>query len=168
MKSILVCFAVLFVGGVAWADPIVRWDRIEGNLQDAAEDAIEVAGIPSSERGVTITSGKAVFDLATGFLSFKVEGLSYDRHYPANDRPIGTYPGGLRMATIVCDSTRTPEVVDSPPVSVVDGNLSYRGFIFVPASCRERPELIVLLLRLAGPGVRYGDFFAYGAHRTIK
>ena len=113
MKSILVCFAVLFVGGVAWADPIVRWDRIEGNVQHAAENGIEVAGIPSSNRGVTITSGKAVFDLATGFLSFKVEGLSYDRHYPANDRPIGTYPGGLRMATIVCDSTRTPEVVDS-------------------------------------------------------
>ena len=87
----------------------------------------------------------------------------------ANDRPIGTYPDGLRMATIVCDSTRTPaEIVDTPAANAIDGDWSYRGFIFVPASCRERPELIVLLVRLAGPGPRYGDFFAYGAGRRIK
>jgi hypothetical protein len=153
----------------AWAGgPIVRWDRIEGNLQHAA-GTIEVAGIPSSERGVTVKSGKAMFNVATGFLSVDVEGLAYDRHYPANDRPIGTYPGGLRMATIVCDSTRaSAEIVDTPPDDVVDGDWSYRGFIFVPASCRERPELIVLLVRLAGAGPRYGDFLAYGAGRSIK
>jgi hypothetical protein len=169
MKSIIFLFVVLFVTSTAWAEgSIVRWDRIEGNLQHAADEPIEVAGILSSERGVTVTRGNAMLNLANGFLSVDVEGLSYDRHYPLNDRPIGTYPDGLRMATIVCDSTRAPEVVDSPPIRAVNGDWSYVGFIEVPASCREMPQLIVLLLRLAGSGPGYGQFLAYGADRTIK
>ncbi len=75
------------------------------------------------------------------------------------------------MVTIVCDSTGmygTPEVVDTPSFRVLDGDASHRGFITVPAGCRERPEQIVLLLRIADPGPRYGQFLAYGADRSIR
>ena len=165
MTRIFTVLGALLACGTAWADgPIVRWDRIEGVSHDAV--GTEVAGIASTTRGVTVGSGTAMFNLRTGFLFVQVKGIAYDRHYPANARPIGTYPGGLRMATIVCDSTGmfgTPVIVDTPAVQVTDGDLSYTGFVPVPLACSDRPDQIVLLIRIAGPGMQYGHFFAYGA-----
>lgn len=173
MRRILFAVAVgLFaVTSPASADgPFIRWARIQGVTQDAV--GMEIAGIPTSSRGVTVGSGSAMLNLKNGFLSFEVTGISYDRHYPATGRPIGTYPSGSRMVTIVCDSTGyfgPTEVADSPAFPEVDGNATYRGFISVPQGCRDRPDQIVLLLRHPiGPGTLSGVFLAYGAARSIQ
>ena len=173
MKTILfaVAVALLAFTSPASADgPVIRWARIQGVTHEAT--GIEVAGIPTSSRGVTVGSGSAMLNLKSGFLSFDVTGISYDRHYPETGRPIGTYPSGARMVTIVCDSTGyfgPTEVVDSAPFPEVDGNATYRGFISVPQGCRDRPDQIVLLLRLpVGPGNLSGVFLAYGAARSIQ
>jgi hypothetical protein len=173
MRRILFAVAAFLACAVAGATgPTIRWDRIEGVTKDAA--GTEVAGIVASSRGVTVGSGKAMFNLETGFVSFEVKGIAYDRHYPETERPIGTYPDGDRMVTLVCDSSGIygePVVLDTAAFWVAGGNGSYRGFLPmpVPAVCRDRPDQIVLLLRIPlGPGSLSGVFLAYGAAPSVQ
>ena len=145
MNRILCGIAALLACGAAWGDgSIVRWDRIEGVTKDAA--GTEVAGVYASSRGVTVGSGKAMVNFETGFVSFEVKGIAYDRHYPKTERPIGTYPDGPRMVTVVCDSSGIygePVVLDTEP--------------------------LVLLLRIPlGRGTLSGAFLAYGAAPSIQ
>ena len=166
-RSFVIAMMFLVTATGSWAaGPVVRWDRIEGVLAANLME-IHVGDIPASGRWRTAGEGGAMLNLRTGFLSFRVEGISWANHYP--NGPLGAPATGAVMGTVVCDSTDPWMVtVDTEPVPMDEGSGSFVGIIDLPESCRARPEGIVFLLRHAAPGPLFGNFVAYGAGRSIQ
>jgi len=167
-KMLLAAVVGLFVFiSSAWAEaPTVRWDRVEG-LGAVDWTQIHVGPIWAS-RGRTVGAGNVMLNLKTGFLSFRIEGMSNGNQY-ANG-PLGASGSGLLMGTVVCDSTERfgPfAFVDSEAILVNEGTGSYQGFVLLPEGCKQRPEEMVFLIRHANPGPLYGGFVAFGAGRHI-
>lgn len=177
MRRILLgCVAGLMVCGAAWAEgPIVRWDQIIGVTGHESEAQLVVDGIVPSGRWITVRDGRAMLDLATGFVTIKVEGVSYARHYGFGSvapAPLGgpIPASNSRYGTFVCGATSAyPVQVDTETFFIERGAGSYRGFLTgVPEECRQHPEDIVFLLRTVAQGGTLGPYFAYGAAQTIQ
>jgi hypothetical protein len=173
MRRTLLAVAVglLTFAGSAWADsPIVRWSRIEGVIgADVAE--IRVGPIYASTRWRTTGSGSAMVNLKNGFLSFRVTGASVAKNYA--NAPLGspTPAGGASIGTVVCNATERFGPIEwaNTPVLItkVAGTMSFEGFIDLPASCGDRPDEVVFLIRHPETAPFFGAFNFYGADRTI-
>jgi hypothetical protein len=169
---LLATMAVLMsLVGTAWADPpIVRWDRVEGVIgADLTE--VSVGPILASGRWRSTGAGRVELNLKTGFLSVRVSGISCAKHY--GNCPLGSMsPRGGGIATVVCNSTeRLGPItwVNTPPVVSEAGSFVYRGFLDLPAACRDYPEDLVFLIRHPEDVPPFfGAFMLYGAERTIQ
>jgi len=176
MYRTLWVFAAMFACGVAWADgPTVRWDRMEASFLQADENGCvggEASGVyicPGRVR--TVGGGRAMLNLNTGFLSFRVEGLANAGHF--TNGPLGTMTAKANfIGTVVCDSTERyglMQYADTVPMALLEGTGSFRGFVDIPEACRQRPEETVFLVRHYNPGAGIdGLYVAYGAGRTIQ
>jgi len=169
--SLALCVFPLFAGST-FADegPIVVWDRVEGIV---AADVVPVTVGPfvASPRWRSAGDGRVMLNLGSGFLSLRVDGVSWANHY--TNAPLGSptaLPGNTWLGTVVCDSTgRFGAVVyvDTPVLDAANGAAQFEGFVQLPEACALRPSEIVFLVR-HGPGSLYGTFLLYGADRTIR
>lgn len=171
MKRMLMAASIglLAVAGTALAsDQIVRWDRLESTLAVDAANAAVGPMLPARAR--TVGGGWVMVNLRTGFLAFRVDGLSTAGQY--FNGPLGG-PGMQRlyMGTVVCDSTQRygPIAwVDTSPVEFSEGSGWFRGFVTLPDGCVQRPDEMVFLVRHADATPQYGLYAAYGAGRHIR
>jgi len=169
MRRMLVAAGLVlaaFSGTVLADGPIVRWDRVEGVLGD--QGTVSVGPIMNSGRWRTTGEGRVELNLKTGFLSVRVSGTSCAQNY--GNCPLGspTNPGGI--ATVVCNATERfgPITwVNTPVVAGGLGSFVYRGFLDLPAACREYPEDLVFLIRHPETPPFFGSFMLYGAERSI-
>jgi len=150
--------------------PIVRWDRVEGVI-GADYMPVAVGPILASGRWRSTGGGRVELNLKTGFLSVRVNGVSCANHYA--NCPLGSQSAGGGIATVVCNSTERfgPITwVNTPQVTNEElGSFVYRGFLDLPAACRDHPEDLVFLIR--HPETQppfYGSFMLYGAERSIR
>ena len=176
MMRVLWVFAATLACGAAWADgPMIRWDRMEASFLQADQNGCvggEASGVyicPGRVR--TAGGGRVMLNLNTGFLSFKVEGLSNAGHF--TNGPLGTMAARADfIGTVVCDSTERfglMQSVDTNPIVLVEGSGSFQGFVNVPEGCRQRPAETVFLVRHYNPGAGIdGLYVAYGAGRRIQ
>lgn len=175
MKWIVVAAGFMlaaFSSNVSADPPIVRWDRVEGVIgADLTE--VSVGPIVASGRWRTTGEGRVELNLETGFLSVRVSGISCANHYA--NCPLGSMSprGGGGIATVVCNSTERfgPITWVNSPQVVSDalGTFVYRGFLDLPAACRDYPEDLVFLIRHPEDVAPfYGAFMLYGAERSIR
>ncbi len=178
MKQVLTGLVALLIGTAGgqsegtggWGGalgPIVRWDRIEGTFVLPDGTAGTVGPLQGSAR-YRVAEGKATLNVESGVLNVRVEGLSWNLHYP--NAPLGSGLSGSFMGTVVCDSTGrfgTTVWADTPVLEIEQGAASFAGVIDLPEACRDRPNEIVFLLRHAA-GPFFGMYVAYGAGRTIR
>ena len=174
MRRMLFGLAVglLTFTGSAWADgPIVQWDRIEG-VVGADLTPVNVGPIFASSRWRTSGSGRAMVNLKTGFLTFRVSGVSWAKSY--SNGSLGTptpKAGGQLIGTVVCNSTEQfgpIEWANTPVLTAGNGSVSFEGYLDLPASCMDQPEELVFLIRHTETGPQFGAFILYGAERTIR
>lgn len=171
-RTVVGLLALLACGAVAAAGPMVRWDRIDGATADSTCVGGNVSAVflcPGRQR--TVGGGRVMLNLQTGFLSFAIETMATAGHYA--NAPLGSLTTPSRyVGTVVCDSTErfgVMQYVDTPPVVLIEGSGSFRGFLDLPEGCLARPAEIVFLLRHFEPGAGFdGLFSAYGAGRTIQ
>ncbi len=173
----------LFAAGAATAqeDVVVRWTRLEAApfIETTPSSAIgPIEGttdqfIAPSGKLRTVGKGFAMVNLRTGFLSFRMEGLSNGQTLAgtAIGAPVA---GGLRgnvMATVVCYATRPGYVVfvDTPRIVLDEtGSGSFEGFVSLPWQCADAPAQMVFLVRHDNPGTGpHGTYMVYGAGRVI-
>lgn len=174
---------LLLAAGPASAQPqTVRWHRLETapGVETVPPSAIgPLAGtgqlVNKSLRWRTLEKGSAMLNLRTGFLAFRVEGLTAAQ--TVGELPIGAPIGGdipqaSVKATVVCNVKRPGQVVlvDTPTVLLDEnGTGSFEGFVSLPAECAAAPDEIVFLLRHDNPGSTIdGLYFVYGAGRVIR
>lgn len=185
MRTLLcgIAAALLFAGGPSSAqeDTLVRWTRLEPApfVETTPSSVIgPIEGttdhfIPPSGKLRTVGKGFAMVNLKTGFLSFRMEGLSNGQ--PLSGTPIGApVTGGLRgnvMATVVCYAMRPGHVVfTDTPLIVLDetGSGSFEGFVGLPWQCADAPGEMVFLIRHNNPATgTYGSYMVYGSGRVI-
>src|SRR5260370_33685973 len=103
MKKILALFAVLCCATAAFAqfhedDAVVRWKTIVGNITVSNNDA--VGGINPGTTPWSTVGGRASVNLATGHVSFDVDGLVLN-----GGNATGT-PGGVDQVegSLICDA----------------------------------------------------------------
>src|SRR5262245_18432225 len=102
MKKMLALFAVLCSATAAFAhyheyDAVVRWTTIVGNIPVSNNDA--VGGIHPGTTPWSALGGRARVNLATGHVSFDVDGLVL------NGRNATGSPGGVDQVegSLICD-----------------------------------------------------------------
>ena len=192
MKALLrsIVAVLLFASGSASAEPpqTVRWTRLEtapGVETNPASAIGPLAGnnpqpqyINKSLRWRTLEKGSAMLNLRTGFLFFRLEGLSTAQEI--GELPIGAPIGGdpallpqaSVKATVVCYAKHPGLVVfvDTPTVFLDEhGTGSFEGFVNLPPECAELPGEIVFLIRHDNPNAPIdGLYFVYGAGRVIR
>jgi hypothetical protein len=157
---------------VATADgPMVRWNRVEGFV---ATDIVpsSIGPFTVSPRWRSTGGGRVMLDLGNGFISVRIEGVSWANHY--SNAPLGS-PAPLAnvdvIGTVVCNSTSrfgALAYVDTPIIPDNVGSLAYEGFLELPAECATSPDELVFLVRQAGTGPLAGTVLLYGAGRTIQ
>lgn len=160
---------LLALSGSAWADgPMIRWDGIEGILRNSANG--KVGDISPTVPPHVAVGGRVMLNLATGFISIRVEGLSFARQF-AVQHVLGSPVDEPKKGTVVCASWTQPIAVDTDTFAITNGNGAYHGFID-PAKlslCVASPEETVFLLR--NPADQQGCpncYFAFGIGRTIQ
>jgi hypothetical protein len=171
MKKLLMAatLGLLAVTSAALAgDQIVRWDRLDGTL--SVDPANSSVGPILAARARTVGGGSVIVNLNTGFVSFRVDGMSVGGQY--FNGPLGS-PGlqTLWMGTIVCDSTQRYGPMtwgNTPAVEFSEGNGAFQGFVTLPDGCAQRPDEMAFLVRHASAGPQYGLWTAYGADRHIQ
>lgn len=170
MKKLLCLFAATLAYGVAWAgDLMIRWDRMEASFLQADESGCVGDICPGRVR--TVGGGRAMLNLSTGFLTFRVERLSIAAHF--TNGPLGSMTSQANfIGTVVCDSTERfseMEYVDTAPIVLTQGSGDFQGFVDLPDGCIQRPAETVFLVRHYNPGAGIdGLYAAYGAGRTIQ
>jgi hypothetical protein len=170
MKRVLWALVGMLACGVAWADgQMIRWDRMEASFLQADESGCVGDICPGRVR--TVGGGRVMINLNTGFLSFKVEGLSNAAQFPNGVLGSMTEQANF-IGTVVCDSTARYgffAFVDTPPIVLAQGSGAFEGFVDLPEGCKQRPEETVFLVRHYNPGSAIdGLYVAYGAGRRIR
>jgi hypothetical protein len=151
----------------------VKWQQIVGILTPNAN----VGGFIGIQGPWTAREGKAVVDLDSGDVEFRVRGLVLANQPPsiqAGTPIIGT-PGLVTevRGTLVCDgsATATPppatSFVNTPAVPLdEEGEARFHGSIAIPSGCLQTPGRWAFLLRVATPGLPITDrWLAHGAVR---
>ena len=172
MRRLLLALVALLACTPVWAaGPIIKWDRFEG-VHFQVEDYGCIGGVICPGRPRSSGPGQAILNLNTGFLAFRVTGISNAASYPNGVLGGPAASGGTFIGTVVCNSTERygpMEYADTPPIWFTDGGGSFAGFVALPDGCKERPDETVFLVRHYNPGAAIdGLYVAFGAGRTIR
>ena len=162
-KACAVLLAVLSVSlltsAFAGEDNLVRWQNIVGNITVSNNDA--VAGFNPGTTPWSTNLGRARVDLATGLLSFDVDGLVLN-----GGNATGT-PGPVTSVTgtLVCNAGTGNQVFNTAAVPLsAQGDARFSGrFASAPGTTCSNP---VFLIRIAVPAGAGGRWIATGAGRT--
>jgi len=163
-KACAVLLAVLSVSlltsAFAGEDDLVRWQNIVGNITVSNNDA--VAGFNPGTTPWSTNLGRARVNLATGLLSFDVDGLVLN-----GGNATGT-PGPVTSVTgtLVCNAgTGNQTVFNTAAVPLsAQGDARFSGrFANAPGTTCSNP---VFLIRIAVPAGAGGRWIATGAGRT--
>src|SRR5882672_2089307 len=163
-KKMLALFAVLCCAVGAFAhdkDAVVRWKTIVGNITVSNNDA--VGGINPGTTPWSTLGGSARVDLATGHVSFDVDGLVLN-----GGNATGT-PGPVDLVegSLICDAGSTDQTIfTTAPVPLsVRGNADFSGtFGTIPGTCTNPLFLIRIGPDLPGANQRW---IATGAVRSF-
>jgi len=154
---------LLLASALAGEDNVVRWARIVGVITALNVDN-PVGNISSGTFPWTTQSGIAQVDLATGAVSWEVDGLVI------NGAVFSGTPGPITLVrgTLVCNAgagnQKTFDTAQKP--LNVHGDAQFSGFFFngVPTTACGNP---IFLIRIAAPGSAAGRWIATGADRSI-
>jgi len=134
MKKMLALFAVLCcaVGAFAQNDAVVRWKTIVGNITVSHNDA--VGGINPGTTPWSTVGGRARVNLATGQVSFDVDGLVLNGgNATGTPGPVDQVEGSL-----ICDAGQKDQTIfTTTPVPLnAQGNADFTGtFNTIPGTC---------------------------------
>src|SRR4030095_16553677 len=176
MKKIgLMMFMLIFAatsvaqkGNFSNNDNVVSWKNIEGvitalNVDNPVNNGNinDPNAIHSGTFPWTTRRGNASVNLATGFTSFSVDGLSINgAQFSGTPGPISSVVG-----TLVCNAGQPNQIAtDTDAVSLsAQGRAKFAGLIAFPSECTNP----LFLIRIAGlPGAN-GLWIATGTERTI-
>ncbi len=176
--SLVLAAVVFFVGITSARDGVkdhdekgnkVRWRQIVGILSvDRSAGGFQGAPVPW-----TVRAGRAVVDLDTGRLKFRVVGLVIAAPVPAVPPGVATHVTKVR-GTLVCNGTAAPpgppfsDAADTPAVDLdAQGNAHFNGTVDIPSSCRSS-NLMAFLIRIAETSVPLirERWIAHGAVRV--
>ena len=164
-KACAVLLAVLSVSlltsAFAGEDDLVRWQNIVGNITVSNNDA--VAGFNPGTTPWSTVRGTARVNLATGRVSFDVDGLVLN-----GGNATGT-PGGVDQVegSLICDAGQQDQtILTTPPVPLdARGNADFSGtFHTIPGTCTNPLFLIRIGPDLPGANQRW---IATGAVRSF-
>src|ERR1700676_4431668 len=164
MKKMLALFAVLCCAVGAFAqnnDAVVRWKTIVGNITVSNNDAVGAIN-PGTTPWSTV-GGRARVDLATGRVSFDVDGLVLN-----GGNATGT-PDGVDQVegSLICDrGQRDQTIFTTHPVPLdARGNADFSGtFATIPGTCTNPLFLVRIGPDLPGANQRW---IATGAVRSF-
>jgi hypothetical protein len=163
-KKMLALFAVLCCAVGAFAhdnDAVVRWKTIVGNITVSNNDA--VGGINPGTTPWSTLGGSARVDLATGHVSFDVDGLVLNGgNATGTPGPVDQVEGSL-----ICDAGSTDQTIfTTAPVPLsAQGNADFSGtFGTIPGTCTNPLFLIRIGPDLPGANQRW---IATGAVRSF-
>src|SRR5260221_2882905 len=155
--------AVLCSATAAFAqnDAVVRWKTIVGNITVSNNDA--VGGINPGTTPWSTLGGRASVNLATGHVSFDVDGLVLD-----GGNATGT-PGGVDQVegSLICDAGKAVQTIfaTTPVPLSAQGNADFSGtFNTTPGTCTNPLFLIRIGPDLPGANQRW---IATGAVRSF-
>src|SRR5260370_26627081 len=163
MKKVCAMLCLLLGASVSFAQGnpnLVRWENIVGNITVSNNDA--VAGINPGTTPWSTFGGMALVNLATGGVSFDVDGLVLN-----GGNATGT-PGPVTSVTgtLVCNAgTGNQTVLNTAAVPLsAQGDAQFSGrFANAPGTTCSNP---VFLIRIAVPAGAGGRWIATGAGRT--
>ena len=161
--AVLLPLALYASGTFAWDndDSIVRWRTIVGNITVSANDA--VGGINPGSTPWSTTGGRARVNLATGHVSFDVEGLVLNGgNATGTPGPIDQVEGSL-----ICDAgTDNQTIFTTAPVPLnAQGNADFSGtFGSSPGTCTN--PLFLVRIGPDRPGANQ-RWIATGAVRSF-
>src|SRR5260370_18124561 len=147
MKKMLALLAVLCSARAAFVrqDAVVRWKTIVGNITVSNNDA--VGGINPGTTPWSTLGGRARVNLATGHVSFDVDGLALN-----GGNATGT-PGGVDQVegSLICDAAQKDQTIFTTLPVPLDarGNAEFSGQFYVDA-----PSKNPLFLIRIGPALR--------------
>src|SRR5713226_6405867 len=162
MKKMLALLAVLCSATAAFAqnDAVVRWKTIVGNITVSNNDA--VGGINPGTTPWSTVGGRARVNLATGQVSFDVDGLVLN-----GGNATGT-PGGVDQVegSLICDAGQKDQTIFTTLPVPLDarGNAEFSGTFDVDAACKNPLFLIRIGPDLPGANQRW---IATGAVRSF-
>jgi hypothetical protein len=166
MKKMLALLAVLCSASTAFAyyhqdDAVVRWNTIVGNITVSNNDA--VGGINPGTTPWSTIGGRARVNLATGYVSFDVDGLVLN-----GGNATGT-PGRVDQVegSLICDAGMDDQsIFTTTPVPLnAQGNADFTGtFDSTPGTCTNPLFLIRIGPDLPGANQRW---IATGAVRSF-
>src|SRR5882672_11077393 len=166
MKKMLALLAVLCSATAAFAqyhenDAVVRWKTIVGNIIVSNNDA--VGGINSGTTPWSTVGGRARVNLATGYVSFDVDGFVLN-----GGNAIGT-PGSVDQVegSLICDAGQKDQTIFTitPVLLNAQGNADFSGtFNTTPGTCTNPLFLIRIGPDLPGANQRW---IATGAVRSF-
>ena len=138
---------------------LVRWQTIVGNITVSNNDA--VGGINPGTTPWSTVGGSARVNLATGHVSFDVDGLVLN-----GGNATGT-PGGVDQVegSLICDAGQQDQtILTTPPVPLdARGNADFSGtFHTIPGTCTNP----LFLIRI-GPDLPGQRWIATGAVRSF-
>src|SRR5258705_2753901 len=141
MKKMLALLAVLCSAAAAFAkiDAVVRWQSVVGNITVSNSDA--VGGINPGTTPWSTVGGRARVNLATGHVSFDVDGLVLNGgNATGTPGPVDQVEGSL-----ICDAGSTDQTIfTTAPVPLsAQGNADFSGtFGTIPGTCTNPLFLI--------------------------
>ena len=165
MKKVCAVLFVLLLAVASFAqgqhDNVVRWKTIVGNITVSNNDA--VAGINPGTTPWSTTGGRAHVNLATGRVSFDVDGLVLN-----GGNATGT-PGGVDQVegSLICGAGQGNQTIFTTlPVPLdAGGNADFSGtFDPIPGTCTNPLFLIRIGPDLPGANQRW---IATGAVRSF-
>ena len=162
MKKVCAMLCLLLGASVSFAQGnpnLVRWQNIVGNITVSNNDA--VAGINPGTTPWSAVGGRARVNLATGRVSFDVDGLVLN-----GGNATGT-PGGVDQVegSLICDAGQQDQtILTTPPVPLdARGNADFSGtFHTIPGTCTNP----LFLIRI-GPDLPGQRWIATGAVRSF-
>src|SRR5260370_30994760 len=153
MKEVLALLAVICSGtaAVAQNDGVVSWKTIVGNITVSNNDG--VGGINPGTTPWSTVGGRARVNLATGYVSFDVDGLVLN-----GGNATGT-PGGVDQVegSLICDAGKDDQTIfTTTPVPLsAQGDADFSGtFNTTPGTCTNALFLIRIGPDLPGANQR--------------
>ena len=164
MKKVCAMLCLLLGASVSFAQGnpnLVRWQNIVGNITVSNNDA--VAGINPGTTPWSAVGGRARVNLATGRVSFDVDGLVLNGGNATGTR------GGVDQVegSLICDAGQQDQtILTTPPVPLdARGNADFSGtFHTIPGTCTNPLFLIRIGPDLPGANQRW---IATGAVRSF-
>ena len=131
-------------------DATLKWATIIGIIQAGNV----VAGIPGGGQPWSTLGGNASVNVQSGQVHFRVDGLVL-----AGGNNVGTRDAITQVkGTLVCNTTTTPVVVDTPLVPLdEEGDARFDGDVGpIPAACSGNPNVAFLVRIAAGRWIANG------------